>query len=192
MVEGTGAMIVLTDGDGVLIEALGDKATLQAGADIHLTVGGRWDECSVGTNGIGTALATGEPVFVHAAEHFCAGIKSWTCAGAPIRDPLDGEVIGVFDLSGYSTIFRPHNRDFRRGDRARDRAALAQRQREERTRLLEAFIANSPGYGNRDGLVIVDRLGRATYVNNMPASRTRRRERPALRRLRRQDPRRAR
>ena len=22
---------------------------------------------------------------VHAAEHFCAGIKSWTCAGAPVR-----------------------------------------------------------------------------------------------------------
>jgi sigma-54 dependent transcriptional regulator, acetoin dehydrogenase operon transcriptional activator AcoR len=170
MVEGTGAMIVLTDGHGVLVEALGDKATLRAGTDIHLTVGGMWDECSIGTNGIGTALATGEAVFVHAAEHFCAGIKSWTCAGAPIRDPLDGQVVGVFDLSGYSPIFRPHNAIFVAAIAREIEQALAQRQREERTRLLEAFIANSPGYGSYDGLVIVDRLGRATYVNNMPFS----------------------
>ena len=169
MVEGTGAMIVLTNRDGVLVEALGDKATLTAGADIHLTVGGRWDECSVGTNGIGTALAAGEPVFVHAAEHFCEGIKGWTCAGAPIRDPLDGEVVGVFDLSGYSPIFRPHNAIFVAAIAREIEQELAQRQREERTRLLEAFIANSPGYMSRDGLVIVDRRGRATYVNNMIA-----------------------
>ena len=168
MVEGTGAMIVLTDGDGVLVEALGDRATLRAGTDIHLTVGGMWSERSAGTNGIGTALAAGEPVFVHAAEHFCAGIKSWTCAGAPIRDPLDGSVIGVFDLSGDSGIFRPHNTVFVAAIAREIEREIAQRQREERTRLLEAFIANSPGYGNHDGLVIVDRLGRATYVNNMP------------------------
>ena len=164
-------MIVLTNGDGVLLEALGDKATLRAGADIHLSVGGMWDESSVGTNGIGTALATGEAVFVHAAEHFCEGIKSWTCAGAPVRDPLDGEIIGAFDLSGYSPIFRPHNAIFVAAIAREIEQQLAQRQREERTRLLEAFIANSPGYESRDGLVIVDRRGRATYVNNMPASR---------------------
>ena len=144
MVEGTGAMIVLTDGDGVLLEALGDKATLHAGTDIHLTVGGMWGERSAGTNGIGTALAAGEPVFVHAAEHFCAGIKSWTCAGAPIRDPLDHSVIGVFDLSGHSAIFRPHNTIFVAAIAREIEQGLAQRQREERTRLLEAFIANSP------------------------------------------------
>ena len=177
MVEGTGAMIVLTDRDGVLVEALGDKDTLRAGTDIHLTVGGMWDECSIGTNGIGTALAAGEAVFVHAAEHFCAGIKSWTCAGAPIRDPLDGEVVGVFDLSGYSTIFKPHNAIFVAAIAREIEQALAQRQREERTCLLEAFIANSPGYGSRDGLVIVDRLGRATYINNMPSLSDGRRER---------------
>jgi sigma-54 dependent transcriptional regulator, acetoin dehydrogenase operon transcriptional activator AcoR len=180
MVEGTGAMIVLTDCDGVLLEALGDKATLRDATDIHLTVGGMWDERSAGTNGIGTALATGEPVFVHAAEHFCAGIKGWTCAGAPIRDPLDGSAIGVFDLSGLSAIFRPHNTFFAAAIAREIEQELALRQREERTRLLEAFIASAPGYGSRDGLVIVDRLGRATYVNNMPAGADGRGEREPL------------
>jgi transcriptional regulator of acetoin/glycerol metabolism len=180
LLEGAGAMLVLTDAEGVMIDALGDKPTLHAGADIHLAVGGRWDECVVGTNGIGTALATGEPVFVHGAEHFCAGIKQWTCAGAPIRDPLDGKIIGVVDLSGHTKIFRPHNPVLVAALAREIEQALARQQREERTRLLETFIAHSPGYTHRDGLVIVDRRGRATFVNNMneiPGVRT---DRPFL------------
>ncbi len=86
--DGTGAMLVLADKDGVLVDVAGDRRTVFDGMDIHLGIGGKWTEDVVGTNGIGTALWTGAPVFVHAAEHFCAGIKSWTCAGAPIRDPL--------------------------------------------------------------------------------------------------------
>ena len=173
-------MLVLTDSKGVMIDGIGDKATLHAATEIHLTVGGVWGENSVGTNGIGTALATGEPVFVHAAEHFCCGIKSWTCAGAPIRDPLDGTIIGVVDLSGFSPIFRPHNPVFVAAIAREIEQAIAQQQREERTLLLEAFIASSTGYGRRDGLVIVDRYGRATYVNNMPQPSGSRLDRPIV------------
>jgi len=168
LLEGTGAMLVLADADGVTIEAIGDRTTLHAGADIHLSVGGCWNERAIGANGIGTALATGEPVFVHAAEHFCSGIKGWTCAGAPIRDPLDGSIVGVVDLSGQPRIFRPHNPVFVAALAREIEQALARQQREERTRLLETFIAHSPGYTHRDGLVIVDRRGRATFVNNIP------------------------
>jgi transcriptional regulator of acetoin/glycerol metabolism len=172
LLEGTGVIVVLADRQGVMIEAIGDRATLHSATDIHLAVGGKWGEGAVGTNGIGTALATGEPVFVHAAEHFCAGIKGWTCAGAPIRDPLDATVIGVVDLSGHSPIFRPHNLVFVSAIAREIQQALALQQREERTLLLEAFIASSPGYASRDGLVIVDHLGRATYINSMPQSAT--------------------
>ena len=168
LLEGTGAMLVLTDADGVTIETIGDKTTLHAGADIHLAVGGCWSESVIGANGIGTALATGEPVFVHAAEHFCSGIKGWTCAGAPIRDPLDGSILGVVDLSGQPRIFRPHNPVFVAALAREIEQALARQQREERTQLLETFIAHSPGYTHRDGLVIVDRRGRATFVANIP------------------------
>ncbi|TIV75977.1 MAG: GAF domain-containing protein, partial [Mesorhizobium sp.] len=130
LLEGTGAMLVLADSDGVLIEAIGDKKTLHDGMDIHLAIGGKWNEGAVGTNGIGTALWTGEPIFVHAAEHFCAGIKGWTCAGAPIRDPLDGKIIGVVDLSGYSPIFRPHNTALVAATARQIEKALAEQQQE--------------------------------------------------------------
>ncbi|RWD59354.1 MAG: sigma-54-dependent Fis family transcriptional regulator [Mesorhizobium sp.] len=172
LLEGTGAMLVLADSDGVLIEAIGDKKTLHDGMDIHLAIGGKWNEGAVGTNGIGTALWTGEPIFVHAAEHFCAGIKSWTCAGAPIRDPLDGKIIGVVDLSGYSPIFRPHNTALVAATARQIEKALAEQQQEQRTRLLEAFISSAPGYRGKDGLVIVDHRGRAIFCNNVPNGET--------------------
>ncbi|MFI0844174.1 sigma-54-dependent Fis family transcriptional regulator [Mesorhizobium sp. IMUNJ 23232] len=172
LLDGTGAMLVLADSDGVLIDAIGDKKTLHDGMDIHLAIGGKWNEDAVGTNGIGTALWTGEPIFVHAAEHFCAGIKSWTCAGAPIRDPLDGKIIGVVDLSGYSPIFRPHNTALVAATARQIEKALAEQQQERRTRLLEAFISSAPNYRRKDGLVIVDHRGRAIFCNNVPDGET--------------------
>ena len=172
LLEGTGAMLVLADSDGVLIDAIGDKKTLHDGMDIHLAIGGKWNEEAVGTNGIGTALWTGEPIFVHAAEHFCAGIKGWTCAGAPIRDPLDGRIVGVVDLSGYSPIFRPHNTALVAATARQIEKAMAEQQQEQRTRLLEAFISSAPGYRRKDGLVIVDHRGRAIFCNNVPDAET--------------------
>lgn len=168
LLEGTGAMLVLADHDGVLIDTIGDKRTLFDGMDIHLAVGGKWTEDVVGTNGIGTALFTGEPVFFHAAEHFCAGIKGWTCAGAPVRDPLDGRVVGVVDLSGRPGIFRPHNTALVAAAAREIEKALAEQQSEERARLLEAFIASAPNYRRSDGLMILDRMSRPVYCTNIP------------------------
>ncbi|MGQ3276276.1 MAG: sigma-54-dependent Fis family transcriptional regulator [Shinella sp.] len=170
LLGGTGAMLMLADGEGVLINVIGDKKTISDGMDIHLGVGGKWTEDLVGTNGIGTALWTGEPVFVHAAEHFCAGIKAWTCAGAPIRDPYDGKVIGVVDLSGYPDIFRPHNIALVTAAAREIEQALADSQNEERMRLLEAFIASASRYRSNDGVMIIDRHGRAIYSSNVPAA----------------------
>ncbi len=172
LLEGTGAMLVLADQDGVLIDAIGDKRTLYDGMDIHLGIGGKWSEEAAGTNGIGTALFAGEPVFVHAAEHFCAGIKGWTCAGAPIRDPLDGRVIGVVDLSGRPGIFRPHNTALVAAAAREIEKALADQQGEERARLLEAFISSAPNYRRGDGLMILDRRGRPVYCTNVPCDLT--------------------
>ncbi|MDI9847823.1 sigma-54-dependent Fis family transcriptional regulator [Rhodoblastus sp. 17X3] len=169
LLHGTGAMFILADRNAVVLEAVGDQKTLFNGMDIHLTIGGQWREDSVGTNGIGTALATGEPVFVHAAEHFCSGIRGWTCAGAPIHDPLDGAIIGVVDLSGFSPIFRPHNTAMVAAAARDIENALMEQQRAEQTRLLESFIASAPSYAQRDGLVIVDRHGRTIFTNNLPA-----------------------
>ena len=73
LLEETSAMVVLTDGDGVILDTRGDNQTLEAGQDIHLQPGGNWNEDVVGTNGIGTALSTGKPVFVQRRRAFLRG-----------------------------------------------------------------------------------------------------------------------
>lgn len=64
----------------------------------NLFEGARWDESAIGCNGVGTALATGEPVVLIGPEHFQAGYAGWTCMGVPLRDP-DGVLVGALDLS---------------------------------------------------------------------------------------------
>lgn len=165
LLEDTSAMVVLTDEDGVILDTRGDNRTLDAGQNIKLQPGGHWNEKIVGTNGIGTALSTGKPVFVHAAEHFCEGIKSWTCAGAPIRDPVDQSVIGLIDISGPPEIFRRHNIALAVLAAEKIELALGENARVERLRLLEACLSSMPVTDGADGLVVLDRHGRIIHLN---------------------------
>jgi transcriptional regulator of acetoin/glycerol metabolism len=166
LLEETSAMVVLTDRDGVILDTRGDNRTLDAGHDIKLEPGGNWNEEVVGTNGIGTALSTGEPVFVHAAEHFCEGIKSWTCAGAPIRDPLDRSIVGLIDISGPPEIFRRHNVALAVLAAEKIEQALGEQARAERLRLLEACLASMPVGSGSDGIVVLDREGRIIHLTD--------------------------
>src|SRR5215470_3971088 len=100
----SGTMMILTDPSGVILKTEGDPATLEAAADVRLVNGANWDELVCGTNAIGTALSLKEPVQVHATEHFCAGIKPWSCSAVVLRDPW-GEILGVLDVSGLSSRF---------------------------------------------------------------------------------------
>ena len=168
LLEGTSAMVILTDRNGTILETVGDAHTIDAGRDINLRRGGSWNEDVVGTNGIGTALSTGQPVFVHAAEHFCEGVKSWTCAGAPIRDPLDRSVVGLIDISGPMEIFQGHNVAMAVVAAEQIEAALGERARAERLRLLEACLSTMPGGNSGDVVVVLDRLGRVIHLSDGP------------------------
>lgn len=162
--SGTGAILILTDQSGTIIQAVGDTQTLEAGREIHLEVGGVWDERTIGTNGIGTALSTGMPTYVHASEHFCLGIKSWTCVGVPILDALDRSVIGVIDLSGPSSIYRPHNIALVVATAREIELNLAQRQKEEHTALLEELIGYPNRHGSDDVIVLLNSAGKLVFT----------------------------
>jgi transcriptional regulator of acetoin/glycerol metabolism len=101
----SGTMMILTDATGVILETEGDPPTLEAAQDVRLVGGANWNELACGTNAIGTVLSVRQPVQVHGAEHFCAGIKAWTCSATVVRDPVYGEVMGVLDVSGLSGTF---------------------------------------------------------------------------------------
>ncbi|PRD30983.1 UNVERIFIED_CONTAM: acoR [Trichonephila clavipes] len=157
------ALLILTDAEGLVLDQIGDLRTHDAARSIHLVRGGKWDESAIGTNGIGTAIRSGRPTVVHASEHFCQGIKAWTCAAAPIRDPVDQRIIGAVDLSGPPSIFRPHNVAMIAAVAREIESSLAERQEMRRTRLLEAFLDSGPTRSSRDAVVILDRIGRVMY-----------------------------
>lgn len=168
LLAGTRTVMLITDATGVVLETVGDRATLAAACDISLGTGGCWSEDRAGTNGIGTALASKQPVLVHAAEHYCAGIKSWSCAGSPIHDPVDGSVVGLLDISGLKNAF---------GSQALALAVVAARQVEwnlarqteaEHMRLMEACLEDSHRYAG-DGLIALDAKGRLLYASRKAA-----------------------
>lgn len=167
LLSGAEAMLILTDRKGVILDTVGDTSTLNKARKINLTVGGVWSEDAAGTNGIGTALFVGAPVYVHGDEHFCEGMKAWSCAAAPIRDPVDQSIIGVINLSGLTTIFQKHNAAFA-ATAARDiEVAIAQEQSLLNMRLMEETIGHFPRtFGPNDGLAIIDRFGRLIFNSN--------------------------
>ncbi|MDE1569161.1 sigma-54-dependent Fis family transcriptional regulator [Aquabacter sp. P-9] len=103
------SMLILADPAGTILETEGDARAVDTGQEVKLQRGGLWCEAEIGTNAIGTALASGRPVQIHATEHFCAPVQRWTCAAAPVRHPLEGSVIGAVDISGSTDTFNPQN-----------------------------------------------------------------------------------
>ena len=162
LMAGTRSILLLTSPDGIVLEAVGDPQTLSAGEQIHLMQGGDWRESVIGTNGIGTAIATGRPAQVHAAEHFCEGIKSWTCAAAPVVDLTHGTVLGVIDISGPPTTYQRANLTLAVSIARRIEARLDEDATRDRAHLLEACLERLSS-ADAAGLLAIDRNGRLVH-----------------------------
>ncbi|MFI5986220.1 GAF domain-containing protein [Streptomyces sp. NPDC051555] len=100
-------IMVIADADGRLLWREGASSILRRADRLGFGVGADWDEAVVGTNGVGTALVTRRPVQVFSAEHFVSTHHDWTCAGAPVHDPRDGQLLGVVDVSGPLATMHP-------------------------------------------------------------------------------------
>ncbi|MET9834163.1 SpoIIE family protein phosphatase [Streptomyces sp. NPDC006385] len=95
-----GMTIALCDGQGRMVQRLGGGRQLCEVLDeVQFAPGFDASEAVVGTNGVGTALAERSPVYVAGREHFADCMQPFTCAGAPVRDPLSGRIEAVLDLT---------------------------------------------------------------------------------------------
>jgi signal transduction histidine kinase len=91
-------LIALGDPDGIILTTMTGPGLPDDLEATNLFSGASWHERDLGSNGVGTAMATGEPVMLAGPEHFVDSYIGWTCIGVPIRQP-DGTIAGVFDLS---------------------------------------------------------------------------------------------
>ena len=100
--------VLLTSTDGVVVDRTAPEVSvLNAFDTTSIAPGYSLSEEAAGTNGIGTALETGQPAFIRGGEHYVAMWFGFACAGSPIRDPITGRIIGVVNLSCLSVQSDP-------------------------------------------------------------------------------------
>lgn len=131
--------------------------------------GSSWSEATVGTNAIGTALAIGQPVQIHSAEHYCAGIKRWTCSATVVRDPYNNSILGAIDVSGLNATYNRHSLALVVTTASRIESRLARREMELRYRLLELCLSRL-GRATSDGVILLDRRGNPIKVSDKAQS----------------------
>lgn len=100
-------IMIITDAQGLILWREGAADVKRQADRIALSEGAVWSEDQIGTNGMGTALAVGQPVQIHSAEHLVRRIHEWTCAAAPVHDPDTGKLLGAVDVSGPLRTVHP-------------------------------------------------------------------------------------
>ncbi|WP_372603265.1 sigma-54-dependent Fis family transcriptional regulator [Actibacterium sp.] len=164
----TGTVMVLTDAAGVVLSIEGDTSLRDPAENIHLMPGASWSEASCGTNAIGTALEIGQAIQIHSSEHFCSGIKRWSCSASVIRDPISQTILGAIDISGLTDSYSRHELALAVAAAGRIENRLARREMNLRYRLLDHYL-NRLNQAGRDGLIVFDRYGRAVKANDRAA-----------------------
>lgn len=88
-------VVYLVDGEGIVLCVRGNDPDSKQ--EMGLLPGYDWSERTMGTNGAGTALVTGEPVMVITSEHFIRHFHGSICTAAPVHD-VNGAVIAAIDV----------------------------------------------------------------------------------------------
>ena len=101
-ISGLGYLLLLTDQNGITLDYIGDSAVSEKARSAGLHHGFDWSETLAGTNGVGTAIATGEALVVHKSDHFDATHIPLTCTAAPIFDAA-GKLAAVLDVAALTS-----------------------------------------------------------------------------------------
>jgi hypothetical protein len=102
-------LMAISDATGRLLWVEGHKWARDRAEAMNFVEGAVWDEASAGTNAPGTALALDHAVQIFASEHFRPIVQAWTCAAAPIHDPVTGRILGIVDVTGGDIVAHPHS-----------------------------------------------------------------------------------
>lgn len=147
---------ILTNADGVVVDACGAIDHSDRRAELITRVGTDLSERAVGTTAIGAALTEQQAVWLHRGEHFFPNTSHYSCAGAPLMGP-DGRCVGMLDLTGIDVVERPELKHLAAQTASKIENALVLDQAHKVTLRL-----NWPGNvlgGDTDGLLCLDADG---------------------------------
>ncbi len=158
---------VLTDAQGVVIDAHGPIDRSDRRADLITRIGTDLSERRLATTAISAALTELQPVWLHRGEHFFAANSAYSCAGAPLFG-TDGTCIGMLDLTGIEATERPELKHLVAQSARSIENALTLSQLKNQHDLLVRL--NWPGRAlgdETDGLVCLNADGYVTAANQM-------------------------
>jgi hypothetical protein len=101
------SVMAVGDAHGQLLWVCGRPSVLARAERINFVEGAAWDEAHAGTNAPGTALRLDQPLQILASEHFVRPVQPWTCAAAPIHDPITQGILGIVDITGSEAVASP-------------------------------------------------------------------------------------
>ena len=100
--QGELVSVILSDAHGVALSRLTADRDLERHLDrVQLAPGFSYAEEFVGTNGIGTALESGQAAHVFGHEHYAEHLEDLACAAVPIRHPISGKTVGAVNLTSW-------------------------------------------------------------------------------------------
>jgi transcriptional regulator of acetoin/glycerol metabolism len=91
-------VIAFADQAGFILITRGNRQLRSDLEQLNFRPGTNWSERYVGTNAIGTTLASGQPSQIFHAEHYCKQLQNHACTAVPVLNPFSHEVIGVLDF----------------------------------------------------------------------------------------------
>lgn len=106
-VAGSGFVLILIDGEGYILQSIGDPEVIKKASQNNLAPGENRSEKVTGTNAISLTLASGKPIQIFGPEHYSENFHNWTCSSSPIKNSA-GEIVGALNLSGHYSLLHKH------------------------------------------------------------------------------------
>jgi GAF domain-containing protein len=167
--EESHSLVVVSDASGLLLRIDGAESLKERAAEMNFVEGAVLSESVDGTNGIGTPFAADHPLQVFASEHFNRSHHQWVCSGAPVHDPVSGQIVGLIDLSSLWKVAHPRSLELvTTAARKMERCLLDNRRDQDarlRRRYSDLMTSSTDLLVNRNGYVLDgDERGHPTSI----------------------------
>lgn len=164
LLGGIDGMLLVTDPRGVILDARGSPNVLDKAGEFFIRAGYEWSEPGAGTNAVGTAIEIGSAAEVESVEHFCALAREWACAAVPVRDSVDGSLLGVIDVTTFGITQHGHSLALATAAAHQVEQTLHARELARNVQLMQWYQSNFPRWSHH-ALMLLDRKGRIVTSN---------------------------
>lgn len=106
--SGLGAGVLLCDQDAVVVQRwVSDAGILPLMDRIHSDVGFCISEETIGTNGVGSVIESGQAMQISGPEHLAEALQPFTCVGVPVHHPISRRLEGVITMNCRAAAGNP-------------------------------------------------------------------------------------